>query len=538
MNLALQTTLAFAMATAVATATADVIPGTGTPSATNLGLSDATQLVSAPAGLGHVLLLPYFSAQNGNATLMSITNTDMSNGKALKVSFRGASNGDSLLELVVLLAPGDTWTATLSTGADGVAQIVTVDKTCTLPKLPAGAAQTLLTGRLNNPAWPATEKGNQTREGYVQVINMADIPDAAHYGTGLQQSPLFLAIQPFQGKHACTEHVLHAALVQSNHITEPNAAAQGFAAPTGGLGGKWTVINVPQTTTYSGSMHALRAANASGADARANFVAFPPVDTAYGGNISQVTADPLLRPLSYTGKTWAGSPSGGSAAAALSARNLDLPDLSTPYIGNVSADAALVHADRVTAALAARTLFGEYFRDAIIHGATDWTFSMPARRHSVAMDYSAAPVPRRLFSTVPPSGNQWFHEGNVTVHPVNKALACTGIDSFIFTDRDATIKSSGTVFMGPPPPVQLCGAIGALSFLSTSSTSPLSAMLTREDSETRAFVNGWGRLDLSDHHTSLGLPVIGSSFIKAVNPSAAPGVSGTYGLTAEHWYKR
>jgi hypothetical protein len=54
----------------------------------------------------------------------------------------------------------------------------------------------------------------------------------------------------------------------------------------------------------------------------------------------------------------------------------------------------------------------------------------------------------------------------------------------------------------------------------------------------RAFVNGWGRLDLSDHHTSLGLPVIGSSFIKAVNPSAAPGVSGTYGLTAEHWYKR
>jgi hypothetical protein len=520
-----------------AIAHADVIPGTGQPGTTTLGLSNATQLVSAPAGLGHALLLPYFSAQNGNATLLSITNTDLANAKALKVSFRGASNGDSLLEMTVLLAPGDVWNGTLRAGANGVAELVTADPTCTLPKLAAGVPQPLMTGRLN-PQWTAAEKANHTREGYVQVINMADIPDTT---SAPNPSALLLAIKPVNGAFSCDTAALQAAILQTNHTVESAAAALGFATPTGGLGGKWSIINVPQTTTYSGSMHALRAVNASGADARGNFVLFPPTDVAYAGAIGLVTADPLLRSLSHTAKTALGAPSGPTAAATVQALSLDLPDLSTPYLSGVAsgADVALAQAERVTAALSSRFITNEYATDAVIAAVTDWVLSMPARRYSVAMDYAASPSPRRLYSQVPPFGNQYFHDGNTHVNPSNPSQACMTAASQLFADRNAHIKTGGFVFMGPTALTRMCGAVSVVSFnAAPPAASALAASVARYDNGAEAFVNGWGRLGLADSATSLGLPVIGSGLIKATNPVATPGVSGTYGLTAEHWYTR
>ena len=61
-----------------------------------VGHGDA--LVVNDGGIGHALITPYFTAQNGNATLISLVNTDLANGKALKVRFRGASNSDDILD--------------------------------------------------------------------------------------------------------------------------------------------------------------------------------------------------------------------------------------------------------------------------------------------------------------------------------------------------------------------------------------------------------------------------------------------------------
>ena len=43
-------------------------------------------LAVTPDGIGHILLVPYFSTNNGNATLLSLVNTDTVMGKAVRGS--------------------------------------------------------------------------------------------------------------------------------------------------------------------------------------------------------------------------------------------------------------------------------------------------------------------------------------------------------------------------------------------------------------------------------------------------------------------
>lgn len=76
-----------------ATGTTAFLAQTGIGAAAN-----ATVLEVNAKGVGHNLLTPYFSVQNGNGTLLSIVNTDTNNGKAVKVRFRGASNSDDVFD--------------------------------------------------------------------------------------------------------------------------------------------------------------------------------------------------------------------------------------------------------------------------------------------------------------------------------------------------------------------------------------------------------------------------------------------------------
>ena len=76
-------------------------------------------LVFNPAGVGHILIVPYFSTQSGNATLLNLYNTDTVKGKAVKIRFRGASNSDDLYDFQVFLSPGDVWTADVRQASSG-----------------------------------------------------------------------------------------------------------------------------------------------------------------------------------------------------------------------------------------------------------------------------------------------------------------------------------------------------------------------------------------------------------------------------------
>ena len=146
-------------------------PLVGAPTGSTLALNEA--------GVGHSLFVPYFTAQDTNSTLINLVNTDRVNGKAVKIRFRGAANSDDLFDFQVFLSPGDVWTASVSKGADGYAKLTTNDASCTKPAKAILNATPFKSTRLDtaNLAGDALMAG--TREGYIEIFNMADIPPNA-----------------------------------------------------------------------------------------------------------------------------------------------------------------------------------------------------------------------------------------------------------------------------------------------------------------------------------------------------------------------
>jgi hypothetical protein len=502
-------------------------------------ISSATGLTLAPGGIGHQLITPYFTAQGGNATVLSIVNTDPNNGKAVKVRFRSGSNSDDILDFQVYMSPNDHWSALISKNATtGLAQLTTNDNTCTLPALSPGVAQSFITGRL--PSYStATELANLTSEGYVEMFNMADIPKNT-----LTTSTLYSTILHSAGKPACNTGVLGNLF---NDVTvESTAQALGFAAPTTGLFGNWTVINVAQTTTFSGSMTAVRAVvGSTGTDGYGNFVLFP--QTSVGATlVDNATADPLFRSVSYKSVTAAGI-TASSSAGPIAAANYDLPDMSTPYTGAQGSTAPLYQAGRITSALAVSSISNEYSTDPSVNASTDWTFSMPTRRYSVAMGYgTSSSTGTRLYSTVgsyqyagtavgpaPDVGTQFFNDGNVTA---SGDRLCVGASSQSFFDREEGSKAAGSYVFSPGNVTvfRFCGENSVTTFGSNASV--LGATLAVQSTGASSFSSGWGMIATpnTSNAINVGLPIMGAAFIKLNNPSVSAGVAGNYGITSDH----
>ena len=526
-------------------ASASVIVGTrpsasATPVNNLLRTANATQVTLSAGGIGHQLITPYFNAQNGNGTVLHVVNTDTVNGKALKVRFRGASNSDDILDFYVLLSPTDVWTGIITQGSSGFATLTTADKSCTYPALsPSG--QPFVPNRLN-PAWTAAQQQNNTREGYVEMFVAADIPSNLVYtGAANANSPLYTAIKHVAGVAPCTLTALNGALL-TDKLTEAEAAAVGFDTPTGQVAGSWYIINVPQSTTFSGDMTALRA-TALGGNARGNYVVFPqvadPVTTT--GLPETFTADPLLSGGSNAFRTKSSTGVTGTVQATplIAAAMYDFPDLSTPYLGGLFGGASVANArasaNSLTAQLAALSVSNQYATDASISAKTDWTFSFPTRRYHVAYDYAASGATlKTVYSLVPAAGNQYFHDTNI-IADATAAQLCINLGSgaLSFYDREETGNSTGAVFSpGAIATTRFCGETSVLAFADAGNSS-LSASVARSTVTTGLFTNGWAFLNTTGAN-GLGLPLIGSAFMKLTNPSATPGVSGNYGITWTH----
>ena len=530
-------------------ASAVVLNGTLTPTAATLGATNANAFELSNGGVGHNLIVPYFTAQDGNMTVLHLTNTDVKNGKAVKVRFRGAANSDDILDFQVLLSPGDVWTGAVTAGADGVAQLTTADGTCTVPKLTKGVAQSFDTRRLQG-SLSAADKAAGTREGYVEIFNMADIPDLAVYGAPAGKSALFTAIKHVGGVAPCTASAIDTAVLNTAH-TEATAAAAGFATPTTGLMGGWYIINVAKTTTFSGGATALTAVVTPGVPGRGNFVLFPQLSASVGAP-DAFTADPALRTVAANASTTkdaagvVGPLPAGYTLPVVEAAYYDLPDLSTPYLvpgtTAISPAGAATQAQLLTQQLAVKSITNQYANDASITAKTDWVFSMPTRRYSVAMDYRAT-TPVRVFTPsilgLDPDGAgplvpaSFFYTGNTAV---DAGKICVNSDGQSFFDREETTKSSGAVFSpGSVDKTRFCGETSVLSF-ADAGTSVLGATVARQDTGSSAYVNGWSVITTTNG--GAGLPILGSSFIKLTNPQASAGMSGTYGITWPHRFTK
>lgn len=571
-------------------ASADVVVGTGDGSVAQyagnkITTPTANALAVTAGGVGHALVVPYFNAQNGNMTVLHITNTDQTNGKVAKVRFRSASNSDDLLDFQVFLSPGDVWTAAVTADANGLAQITTADNTCTVPALTTQSFNNS-TSRLPGYLTEA-QRTALTREGYVEVFNVADITALKAFDTngalnaaGPNRSPLYTATKHVSGVAPCSvagstaRSALNAAAI-ADYTTQAQIAAAGLDSPTGGLMGDWYIINVPQTTVFSGAATAIAATvGAGGANGVANFRHFAQL----GNNLvtvaannpdgaNGVTADPLFRNANVFDAAGA-----KVTTAALTMLNYDAPDLSTPFFGAASSATTLAQSKNLLTALAVKSVTNQYALDASITAKTDWVFSMPARRYNVAANYAAvtgtsgatgptsANAKYRLFTDVsgtapvaPATGvvtGNWFYAagsadltagalpykaaGNTTVDA--NGNICVFADGQKFFDREETSATAGPVFSpGTASSVSFCGEVSVLAFSDTGN-SVLGASVARSTITSGIYTNGWGVIDTTN--AAQGLPLVGNSFIKLTNPQAGVGVSGTYGISWPHRYTK
>lgn len=471
-----------------------------------LAQQQATTLKVSPTGVGHMLIVPYYTAQGGNSTQLNIVNVDKVNGKMVKVRFRGASNADTVFDFTLLLSPGDVWAAEVSQNANtGYASLSTQDNSCTLP---SQVNRDFISTRVN----PAASLPNETREGYIEILTMANVPP---------NSTVFNAIKHTNGATpAPCNGTANAPVALRPFLTEVGIAGMGLGRPTTGLLANWSIVNRAEATSWSGEAAAILAVDNNGRPGYGNIVAYPqtmgtPSQIRGGAPVSQLTADPLLR------------------SGAVPIQLYDLPDLSTPYTSTLT---AAQQAAQLSTALAKSSLTNEYLTGDAVQAVTDWVFTMPTRRYNVAINHGTG-LP--VFTVLSPSH---FTASNTLAVGTggDRKICVTGINR-AFRDQSEQVEP---VF-SPVPVVPVCGGVSVWSINAASVINPsaLAATATRQNIDL-GFEDGWGEIGTPGLPLfpglpifgSHGLPMLGMALTKSTTGAGGNGATGNHGRTWVHRY--
>lgn len=485
------------------------------------GLASAAVTVNA-GGVGQINVLPYYSVQEGNDTLISITNTDTTRGKAVKVRFRGAEWSDDVFDFQVFLSPGDMWTGAV-TKEGTLAKMSTSDTSCTLP---ASINQQFVPIRLQ-----AAAQATGTLEGYVEIITMADIPAT---GTGAGNLTANWAVTKdlynatkhvANGAPACrtdaTAQALLEGLTQDNVLT-PAVAPQvnWMVPPTSALTSYATIINVPTSKAFTFPATALVE------DAPVKQY-FEQSNNALAFNTA-LTSDNIFAAIAANG------------GADVPMYQFDMPDLSTPT--NAVDTLAVDQRNALATLLARGAVSTEYVTTDSLLASTDVVISQPLRRYFYEYTQNATTG----FLTLANSAGveaKYLVNGDVgTVYePLQGANAAAnripvGTPRFFDREENTFVGSSGIVISPTPPatiaPISLKGEVSVVSINNSGlPTGALNASITANDyTATGGYANGWTTLSTASQGTGGGnLPVIGFTAINLFNASA--GSAGTnYGM--------
>lgn len=205
-----------------------------------------------PDGTGMVLIYPYYTVNsvNNNSfnTYISVTNTT-SQAKVTKVRFREGRTSAEVLDFNLYLSPNDVWVGAVGpqgTAADSPAILVgNFETSCTYPAIPAGGEPFKNTAYLSPliDALPGTGL-DRTREGYVEIFDMATLLGAAAANvthTGIGASPP------------------NCSAMRINLLAPGSPFALLLTAPTGGMYGEGTIINVVNGSAVGYKADALEA---------------------------------------------------------------------------------------------------------------------------------------------------------------------------------------------------------------------------------------------------------------------------------------
>jgi hypothetical protein len=208
-----------------------------------LATASAHAVVVNPRGTGQVLIYPYFNAQAGNTTLITLVNEN-NDAKAIRLRVASSHTGEAELLFNLYLGARDAWTGAIFAlpGAGGAStyNLITRDRSCTypelsrsteLPKLADGSPYAPLRTPLNAAA--AT-----TGEGYIEVIEM---------GTIKTNSPTYTFITAVDGVPASCVALI-GNWTGSYWSIDPK---HDLANPTGGLSGNEAIVNPAAGTMFS-----------------------------------------------------------------------------------------------------------------------------------------------------------------------------------------------------------------------------------------------------------------------------------------------
>jgi len=170
-------------------------------------------------------------------------------------------------------------------------------------------------------------------------------------------------------------------------------------------------------------------------------------------------------------------------------------------------------------------------------------FSLPTRRYSIALDYRAGATINNLRVT-----NDAFVAGNDALD-INSTVVTSGqicsvmqAGAIKLYDRSEQTPASSTDFVispgTPAAPLSICGETSVLSFNAggVSAASVLGGAVTRKDVDG-PYADGWAIINTVPQTATVGLPVLGQSFMKATNPGVAGGTNGNFGISFDHRFK-
>jgi hypothetical protein len=421
-----------------------------------------------PRGIGEALIYPYYTINKSQNTLISVVNpTEI--GKAIQVRFREGYNGRDALSFVLYLAPHDVWTAAMSENDFQGATVKTSDASCTSPLFPADGVPLSSAGYDGaSPAYPADggpQDLSRTREGSIEIIVGADVV--------LGSATAAAITHPAAGAPSC------------NGLSPMSFGD--LRAPTGGIFGSASVIDVGQGTFFAYNADALQ-----GFTSTQLFSAASPLG-------------PTLADANSTESTLGG-------AVAYVTNRAEQP-LALDYSEGV---------DAVSAAFMADALYGEYLVDAGFGGNTDWVVAFPTKNFY---------VDKTLYPNRPTAPfDQPFAEPGVSDVFVG-ATVCNR-EQVCRTDPATAVSYQVNVLpvRAGNPTEDPSGVFGSLepnpSMVPLGTTGAITLHLTGDAHELTS-----GRDPNGADVQLSGLPAVGFMAYNIVNANAQQGVLANYGGT-------
>jgi hypothetical protein len=127
-------------------------------------------------GQGSAIVIPYYTVNDGWQTLVNLTNTS-ENSIVVKFRLHESRNSRDVLDFNIALSPFDVWTATIQQSANGRPELITNDRSCTIPiSVRNNGAEASELAYSDEFADHTGTDGDvvRTREGYIKVLVMGE----------------------------------------------------------------------------------------------------------------------------------------------------------------------------------------------------------------------------------------------------------------------------------------------------------------------------------------------------------------------------